>query len=113
MSESIAFIAPAWVWILSMLGLLSFGVLMGALLWHVLKVSTALAEYEDKAAAREDVERELGALHVRVARLERPEPYPVRYDPPATALDSKPPTQVLRAEGDTLPPGPWVTHVAP
>jgi hypothetical protein len=106
--DPIAFIAPAWVWILSVLGLLAFGVLMGALLCKVLQAMAALSECEDREAAREG---ELAELRGRVEDLERPEPYPVRYDPPVTALDSKPQTVVLPAEGDTLPPPGWVTHV--
>jgi hypothetical protein len=99
MTSYIAFEAPAWLWILACFALFAAGIAFGA-----------LAAYALRIAREPDVEREFGAVHERLAKLEAPEPIPVRLEAPATIREE--PIELL-ADGDTLPPVPWYTQVSP
>ena len=113
MDSYVAFEAPAWLWIGACLALLAAGVALGALAAYALRIARALDridDYEDLAAPRADVETAFAAVHTRLAKLEAPEPLPVRIEPPATVRDLAP--VELPADGDTLPPGSWFTRIA-
>ena len=84
MSDYIAAEGPAWVWIATVLGLLLFGVVMGALLWHALGIRHLLRrqnEHESNVALVSEVDAIALALHKRIAdneaRLLRLEVKPV------------------------------------
>lgn len=114
MAPYVALEAPAWLWILSCLALLIAGIAFGALAAYALRIRFALDkidDYEVNAAMRADVIREFGAVHERLARLERPEPIPVRLESPGKARE--PSSIELPADRDTRPCLPWHTHGLP
>ena len=114
MTDNVFFDAPAWIWILACLALLVAGIAFGALAAYALRIRFALDkidDYEENAAMRIDVEREFGAVRERLARLERPEPIPVRLEAPATIRE--PLSIELAEDTDVHPCLPWHTHVPP
>lgn len=115
MSDYVAFEAPAWLWLFACAALLAAGVALGALAAYALRIARALDridDYEELAAPRADVETAFAAVHARLAKLEAPEPIPVRLEPPATIRNSAPPSIELPANGETSPGFAWHTRIA-
>jgi hypothetical protein len=113
MTDYIALEAPAWAWIGACLTLLVAGLAFGALAAYALRIAAALDridDYEDIAAKKSDVQREFAEVHGRLDRLERPEPQPIRYEPPATLKE--PASVELSENTDVHPCLPWHTHVS-
>jgi hypothetical protein len=120
MNSYVAIEGPAWLWILASFALLAAGLAFGALGVYVLRIRFALDKidaYEEKAAVRVDVQRELGVVHERLAKrealepLEPLEPIPVRINPPATI--PAPVSIELDPDTDVHPCLPWHTPVRP
>jgi hypothetical protein len=112
MTDYAAFEAPVYLWILACASLVVVGLAFGALAAYVLRIRFALDkidDYEATAASRVDVQRELVAVHERLARLEKPEPIPVRYEPPVTLRDEA--SIELSEDTDVHPCLPWHTSV--
>lgn len=111
MTDYIAFEAPAWLWCLACATLLVAGIAFGALAAYALRIRFALDkidEYEDKAASRVDVQRRFAEVDMRIAKLEAPEPIPVRLEAPPTIQE---PTSIELPEDTGVHPCfPWHTR---
>lgn len=73
MSENVALVAPAWLWIGAMALLFAFGGLCAWLLSWVLNlrhVLDRLNEYETNSAMKVEITREIRAVSQRVAEVE-------------------------------------------
>jgi outer membrane lipopolysaccharide assembly protein LptE/RlpB len=69
MHETVAFVGPAWLWLVAVVALVAFVGSCGWLLCWALGLRHTLdrlAEYEENGAMKVDVERELHALHRRI-----------------------------------------------
>ena len=93
MGDYVAFEGPAWLWILACFLLFTPGLVIGALACHVLGVASR---------------KEIRALGERIRKLEAPEPFPVRYEPPDTILEA---SREIGEQRDTRPCSPW--HTSP
>ncbi len=82
MSEYVEVVAPAWMWIVTVLGLLFLQLAMGALLWHVLGIRHLLRrqnDYEGRVATVDEVDAIAAKLHERLTRVERAKGIPVLW----------------------------------
>lgn len=95
MGDYVAAEGPPWVWILATFLLFAVGLVLGALACYVLEVAPR---------------REIRTLSERVRKLEAPEPFPVRYESPATILEA---SRELGEHSDTSPCFPWHTPAPP
>jgi multidrug resistance efflux pump len=77
MHETVAFIGPAWLWLVAIIALVAFVGACGWLLCWALGLRAMLhrqAEYHDNAAKVPEVEAIAKSLSGRITRLERAKP---------------------------------------